>query len=76
MMCCLVERSQNGRYSDGEVFQVLGKVSVVDDLIKEREIAVKMVAGQCSKEKSNQHEEDVEAKQETCWHVAHDLRHR
>ena len=52
MMCCLVERSQNGRYSDGEVFQVLGKVSVVDDLIKEREIAVKMVAGQCTRERA------------------------
>ena len=52
MMCCLVERSQNGRYSDGEIVQVLGKVSVVDDLIKEREIAVKMVARQCAMEKA------------------------
>ena len=46
MMCCLVDKSQNGRYSDGEVSQVLGKVSVVDDLIKDREIALKMVARQ------------------------------
>ena len=51
-MCCLVDKSQNGRYSDGEVFQVLGKVSVVDDLIKDREIALKMVAGQCAREKA------------------------
>ena len=31
---------------------MLGKVSVVDDLIKEREIAVKMAARQCTREKA------------------------
>ena len=31
---------------------MLGKVSVVDDLIKDREIALKMVAGQCAREKA------------------------
>ena len=50
LMCCFAHASDES--NEGYLLQVLGKVSVVDDLVAERNIAVAMAACNCSRERA------------------------
>ena len=50
LVCCLAQ--SNDRASDDQIFQVLGKTSIIDDLVEERELAVRVAALHCTREKA------------------------
>lgn len=50
MICCLALSTE--RTTDDTIFQVLGKTSIIDDLVKEREIALRVQATNCSRAKA------------------------
>ncbi len=50
LVCCLAQ--SNDRASDDQIFQVLGKTSIIDDLVEERELAVRVAALHGTREKA------------------------
>ena len=50
LLCCFAHASEAA--PDDEIFGVLGKVTIIDDLVTEREMAVRMHVGQCSRQRA------------------------
>ena len=48
LMCCMAQT--NDRASDDAIYRVLGGTTVIDDLVREREVAKRMVVANCSRE--------------------------
>jgi hypothetical protein len=48
LMCCMAQT--NDRVSDDAIYRVLGGTTVIDDLVREREVAKRMVVANCSRE--------------------------
>ena len=48
LMCCMAQT--NDRVSDDAIYRVLGGTTVIDDLVREREVAKRMAVANCSRE--------------------------
>ena len=50
LMCCLALSTE--RENDDTIFKVLGKTTIIDDLVREKQIALRMQAANCSRSKA------------------------